>query len=63
MNPVYKFVVAYRMLLHAESNIVSHIMEEGMTAKDLIGAHNVIEDAKREVVQEYMKFTAEQSEP
>ena len=59
MNPVYQFVVAYRMLLHAESHIVSHILEEGMTAEDLIGAHNVIEDAKREVVQEYMKFTTE----
>lgn len=58
MTPEFapNFVVAYQMLLHAEGHIISHVLEPETTMLDIVMVHNILEDAKSKVVQEYLPF-------
>ena len=51
-----EFVIGYITLLHAEAAVISHAMEDGVKLEDLVAAHNVIEDAKNNVVAAHLPY-------
>lgn len=48
-----KFFNAFSKLMHMEAHLVGHVIEPGTSLMDIVVEHNIIEEAKGRVVQEY----------
>jgi hypothetical protein len=56
-----KFFNAYTKLMHMECYLVAHILEPGTNMLDIVCEHNILENAKAQVVQAYLPFTVSPS--
>lgn len=55
-----RFYNAFMKLHHMQGYLVGHILEPGTNVLDLVVEHNIIEQAKAQVVQENLPFTVSQ---
>lgn len=56
-----RFFNVYTKLLNMEKYLIAHILEPGTNVLDLVIEHNLLENAKAQVVQEYLPFTVDRS--
>lgn len=50
------FLSMYRTLSNADVTVIRHLLDPDVNINDIILAHNLIEDAKRNLVQSYLPF-------
>lgn len=51
------FQRAYTTLLHIEAHLIANILDPRTRFNDIIVEHNILEEAKGRVVQDYLPFS------